>query len=1244
MILFLLIEIQRFAFYHPYHKAYLIHYYKREIELNARCRAFKFVEECHLRRLWGFKRNVLDLDVLHSKLMRVQDKLSQEDKELFEQDTTTRGERGLSIQGRNISAFDSAAKQEPSEDDKERAEQLAAKTLKQEPSIEFRIYEKVIKYSDYPPEQVLRYFRWKHLLIDKLNLYHRMHIGLYLAVNSQALSYLREQREKFFTQMFDESSQPLMTLQDEEQHPGGNGITPGDAEEKADSDKIDVGEIEHDHEDEDKDLAENIGKFAKREAESVDIVEELVRKYQEGYAAITRTKAERQPDFRRHSQTGKKRSWTAKLKISLMMSLVDKHLLFQMGTDEELLTETVIVTYSVATLLYLSLLSNADKLCCIFFVLFAIDNPSLLTAIYPLSMFLYALVENPIPKVGYWRFMIYYTLFIIIALFSYQLPIICGTPPFTFYSEATDYCQRLPTHALVTRIDFIIGIHKFYGPSSFGNGLLRGLFIPILLFFLLLMHKQYLQTSGIWDYVTLGGDPYHNPKFKSGERGLSQEERDDIKYQEEEQFYQEKEGIVAQPKEKIHGMWDEVKYYFFNIMPEYLKSIQPNSDVRSLEDRPYFRHNYRYIKPGKDLYNLSFFIMLIIFFYDLIFFSRIIGKTTDKIGESFSKQRFSVGLIYLIVIQLAWIILERVLYRLRSSGGKRDEQKGLFLDDGPSVRRRTIVGNQNAQHHLKDILAHRTQEIPEYITEKQAEMYRKHKSEKKKKRSPLARHIMLIKLILHYVSVFVVHVLIFVVLPLHTKVALFQNHYLVTLYIFCALYFMTSARQIRHGYPTAPHKQAFTSECTPVSYYIFRVYKAIPFLWELKTIVDWTCTTTALDLYQWFEIDDAYCLLYINKYQTLSRKIVPKYAKRPFYEKALMGCCFAFGIVLLIILPILIFSGLSPIVVPNPLTGAELDARIVIAENGTNFTQVIDSFSIYHERALNVHPVNETQYKELTKMYLPISMVLKQADMQMMSFRPFSARLWEITPPALANFGENLMKNTTEIRIEFTYSFFRNWPVNEKTAYGKHNIIISPDKARAFFEVLKSNDSLKANISIEHMMPVILGLQSTSQAFNIKFRSLSSNTPEILMQNGSIAFVKDDIYRYWMINTEMSNRFPMLKMEHKLDLLVYNEHAIGSAFAQIMSFSVFGLYATIVLAIGRFIRMIFDRIAERVIYEEIPQTDYLSELCEGIWIARLEGDLEKEHKLYTLLIGTIFRSPESMLKITGTEIKFEKKE
>lgn len=40
----------------------------------------------------------------------------------------------------------------------------------------------------------------------------------------------------------------------------------------------------------------------------------------------------------------------------------------------------------------------------------------------------------------------------------------------------------------------------------------------------------------------------------------------------------------------------------------------------------------------------------------------------------------------------------------------------------------------------------------------------------------------------------------------------------------------------------------------PVSGIIFRGYLAIPFIFELRTLIDWTFTSTSLDAFQWIKL------------------------------------------------------------------------------------------------------------------------------------------------------------------------------------------------------------------------------------------------------------------------------------------------------------------------------------------------------------------------------------------------------
>jgi len=69
---------------------------------------------------------------------------------------------------------------------------------------------------------------------------------------------------------------------------------------------------------------------------------------------------------------------------------------------------------------------------------------------------------------------------------------------------------------LVNRIDYIIGIKKFAGPSSFpkDQGIFWGVFGDLLVLLALLIHKSYLVQVGLWHYVESRNNVYESPAFK----------------------------------------------------------------------------------------------------------------------------------------------------------------------------------------------------------------------------------------------------------------------------------------------------------------------------------------------------------------------------------------------------------------------------------------------------------------------------------------------------------------------------------------------------------------------------------------------------------------------------------------------------------------------------------------------------------------------------------------------------------
>lgn len=75
-------------------------------------------------------------------------------------------------------------------------------------------------------------------------------------------------------------------------------------------------------------------------------------------------------------------------------------------------------------------------------------------------------------------------------------------------------------------------------------------------------------------------------------------------------------------------------------------------------------------------------------------------------------------------------------------------------------------------------------------------------------------------------------------------------------YMMKALSLALQAFQIKYGLPhkSALYGQFLARKVNLMSWNCFRLYRALPFLFELRCVLDWSCTTTALNMYDWLKV------------------------------------------------------------------------------------------------------------------------------------------------------------------------------------------------------------------------------------------------------------------------------------------------------------------------------------------------------------------------------------------------------
>jgi len=85
-------------------------------------------------------------------------------------------------------------------------------------------------------------------------------------------------------------------------------------------------------------------------------------------------------------------------------------------------------------------------------------------------------------------------------------------------------------------------------------------------------------------------------------------------------------------------------------------------------------------------------------------------------------------------------------------------------------------------------------------------------------------------------------------------------------------------------------------------------------------------------------------------------------------------------------------------------------------------------------------------------------------------------------------------------------------------------------------------------------------------------------------------------------------------------------------------FRVIGLYVSLVLVVGRFVRMWLQGLSFRIMFVELPVPDFLLKLCLDIYMVRECGELRVEEELFSQLLF-LYRSPETLIKVTKQKLE-----
>uniref|UniRef100_A0A2K6FQ64 Piezo type mechanosensitive ion channel component 2 n=1 Tax=Propithecus coquereli TaxID=379532 RepID=A0A2K6FQ64_PROCO len=495
------------------------------------------------------------------------------------------------------------------------------------------------------------------------------------------------------------------------------------------------------------------------------------------------------------------------------------------------------------------------------------------------------------------------------------------------------------------------------------------------------------------------------------------------------------------------------------------------------------------------------------------------------------------------------------------------------------------------------------------------------------------RKTVLGKVIFQVILVFGIHFWMFFILPGVTERKFSQNLVAQLWYFVKCVYFGLSAYQIRCGYPTRVLGNFLTKSYNYVNLFLFQGFRLVPFLTELRAVMDWVWTDTTLSLSSWICVEDIYAHIFILKCWRESEKRYPqpRGQKKKKVVKYGMGGMIIVLLICIVWFPLLFMSLIKSVagVINQPL-----DVSVTITLGGYQpiFTMSAQQsqLKVMDQSTFNTFIKNfsrDTGAMQFLENY-------EKEDITVAELEGNSNSLWTISPPSKQKMIHELTDPNSSFSVVFSWSIQRNLSLGAKSeiATDKLSFPLKNITRESIAKMIAGNntESSKTPVTIEKIYPYYVKAPSDSNSKPIKQLLSENNFMDI-----TIILSRDNTTKsnseWWVLNLTGNRIYN--QHSQALELVVFNDKVSPPSLGFLAGYGIMGLYASVVLVIGKFVREFFSGISHSIMFEELPNVDRILKLCTDIFLVRETGELELEEDLYAKLIF-LYRSPETMIKWT----------
>ncbi|CAF3646268.1 unnamed protein product [Rotaria sordida] len=513
------------------------------------------------------------------------------------------------------------------------------------------------------------------------------------------------------------------------------------------------------------------------------------------------------------------------------------------------------------------------------------------------------------------------------------------------------------------------------------------------------------------------------------------------------------------------------------------------------------------------------------------------------------------------------------------------------------------------------------------------------------------------KLFFQLFQVIAVHIWLFFVLPGITRMKFQDNVAAQFWYIFKCIYFGYSSVQVRLGYPKRIAGNFLMKRFNYLNQILYRIYLLIPFLLELRTIMDWMFTDTALGLTNWLQLEDIYSNTYLLKCARWAEKKYPteRGVPRTKVAKYGVGGSLLALLILLIWFPLLFFSFTSSFYQPNPPTEVSVEIKLG------------GYLPIYQMTAqdTDLRAFTSADYNGLrTAIYLPnrepatedaaygFLRDFNPDDIRCVNLFSTSVDIWDTSQPIRDIVVNNLRSNNT-VPVRFSYTITRNPPNQDDseditavvTGENTVDITVEDQQTRnALIEILNGtfNSQTSTTFTIRNLMPRFLHVRPKAKPENIEaFRRVfpTEYYANITMGLNQTRSIPNSTEVWWeMSENRVGYRVSpscSSSSENYLTMILFNDKISPANISFLTRYGIIGIYISIVSVVASFIRGQLFGTANTIMFDELPQVDALWHFLNDINLLRTVHEYAIENDYFDRLIY-IYRSPQLIIGLYTT--------